>query len=119
MHKYPSTKDADQKRISKAEQLIKQGELSHASRLLTSTGLAPGNQSTLEELRDPRLRPADPLRAIPECIQSYKNTEQIELDFELFTQNLKSARRGLSAGVGGIRDEHLKVVLEDECRCAS
>ena len=37
----------------------------------------------------------------------------MELEKTRFIKNLRSARRGLSPGLGGTRNEHLKILLED------
>ena len=46
-------RSADQRendRVSAVQALVEQGELSHAARLLRSSGLAPGTDTTLDEL---------------------------------------------------------------------
>ena len=50
---------ADQQ-TRRARQLIHQGELSAAREALTAAALAPGDDSTLQELRDPNRRPPEP-----------------------------------------------------------
>ena len=48
----------EEKLIAEALGLIKQAELSHAASILTAAELAPGNQTSLDELRDQNLRAA-------------------------------------------------------------
>ena len=100
--------------LLKASKLIEQGELSHAARLLSSNGIAPGNLETLRQLTDPLLRPPAPLHPIPPDIANYRPSETVELDKRLFVRNLRTARRGLSPGLGGFRNEHLKHALQDQ-----
>ena len=101
-------------RIENALRLIKQGELSHASRILRSEGVAPGNEDTFRQLNDPQLRPPRLTRPLSHESQTYVPESPVELDGDIFISNLRSARKGLSAGVGGTRNEHLKVCLENE-----
>ena len=59
------------------------GELSAARQALTSSALAPGTPETLQELRDPDRRPAEPYEALSHEV----------LDFQCFS-NLQRARKG-------------------------
>ncbi len=61
----------DQERLKKAMQLVEEGQLSHAARTLQSAVLAPGSQETLNELRDPRLRPPAPVEPIPRFVETF------------------------------------------------
>jgi len=101
------------KQLAKALHLAEQGELSHAARELRSSGLAPGNRDTLEELRDPNLRPTQPSEPLPEGLDTFVPACPIELDKQIFAEVLRSSRRGLSAAVTGNRNEYLKLCLED------
>ena len=61
----PMTEEARTKKaIEKAIALVEEGELSHAARALQAAALAPGSQATLDELRDARLRPPEPVEPI-------------------------------------------------------
>ena len=108
-----SQEQEHQKVIADARRLIANGELSHAARLLRSKGVAPGTLETLNKLTDPRLRPPEQLRPIPDEVLSYRPEAPVELDRDLFARNLRTTRRGLSPGLGGTRNEHLKLALED------
>ena len=112
----PATQSQEQeleKTIANARRLISNGELNHAARLLRSKGVAPGTLETLTQLTGPRLRPSTQLRPIPDEILSYRPEAAVELDRDLFAKNLRTTRRGLSPGLGGTRNEHLKLALED------
>ena len=88
------------------------GKLSHAARMLKSTGLAPGTQATLDELRGQRPQALrDPL---PPEVSEYQPREAVRLDADIFTAVLRETRRGLSAGSEGTRNKYLKLCLEDD-----
>ena len=55
----------ESKLLDQAEMKIKLREVSKARMLLTSNGIAPGNEETLRQLTDPALRPRVPQEAIP------------------------------------------------------
>ena len=100
--------------MEKSMSLIKQGELSYAARVLTSQGLAPGTQATLDELTNPQLRPADPAERIPANLEAFEPADQVELDKDVFATVLRQTRRGLSGGMWGGRYEYFKPCLEDK-----
>lgn len=101
-------------RLSRADYLISIGELSHAARELRSSGRAPGTQATLNELRDPALRPPQPVRPVPENILQFRPSSPVQLDRTIFDQVILSLRKGKSAACGGTRNEYLKLCLEDD-----
>ena len=88
------------------------GELSHAARELESVGLALGCLSTLAELQDAQLRPSGP--AEPINTAPSEGTPLISLERHLFGTVLRIARRGVSAGLSGNRNEFLRVCLDDD-----
>ena len=112
-HAAPRPPEAEREtKLRAASALAERGELSHAARLLKSNGLAPGTHATLVELRNQRpqvLR--DPLP--PEAVE-HQPQEPVRLDADIFTAVLRDARKGLSAGLGGTRNEHLRLCLEDD-----
>ena len=90
------------------------GELSHAARLLSSPGIAPGTQQTLDELRNPALRPTIPSEPFPQEFQQFRpRSDGIRLDKHIFGNVLRTSRRGQSAGLSGGRCEYYKICLED------
>ena len=93
--------------------LVESGELSHAARILRSSGLAPGNAQTLQELSNPELRPQERLDDLPPEAINYQPAVPLRLDRDLFARTPQQARKGLSAGLGGTRNEYLKLCLED------
>jgi len=101
-------------RLEKAKQLASRGELSSASRLLRSNGLAPGNEETLHQLTDPNLRPPSRILDFPAEVLNYQPDEAVQLSKPIFISNLRSARRGSSGSLSGHRNEHLKCCLDDE-----
>ena len=87
------------------------GELNHTARELQSAGLAPGSPETLAELSDPILRPRHP----SEPIASHAvPTVDITLDKDIFGTVIRDARRGVSAGIAGLRNEYLRLSLDDD-----
>ena len=82
--------------------------------MLRSTILAPGTEETLQELLNPELRPRQLLRELPAEALRYQPQSPVVLDRALFATTLQGARRGLSAGLGGTRNEYLQLCLEDE-----
>ena len=110
----PDSEEDWQQRLQRAQILVSKGELSHASRLIRSNGMAEGNDATLNQLRDVNLRPPQRLREISPEVMNYRSDEDVQLDFDRFVANLRSSRRGLSGGLSGHRNEHLKCCLDDE-----
>jgi len=101
-------------KLAKALHLIEQGELSHAARALHSPGLAPGNDTTLDELRDPALRPDQPSEDLPAAAFEPQGPHTITLDKNIFGEVLRQARKGKSAGLAGNRNEYLRLCLEED-----
>ena len=108
------TRGDEADKIRKAVKLVEEGELSHAARMLYASELAPGSQATLDELRDPALRPQAPQEDLPENIGSYVPATPVTLDKQVFGDVLREARRGVSSGMFGNRNEYLKLCLEDD-----
>ena len=109
-----SEHDELEAKLRAATSLVEQGELSHAARILRSSGLVDGNTATLGELRDPARRPPQLQEQLPEEAVHYEPLAQLKPDGASFVKALQTARRGLSPGLCGIRYEHLKVCLEDD-----
>ena len=98
----------------RAVALVRKGELSRARRTLESPGFAPGTQDTLDQLRDPTLRPPVPVTPIPEEVAGFQPASPLLLDAGVLARALRSARRGSAPDVGGLRYEHVRVLLDDE-----
>ena len=92
------------------------GELSAAAKALTALPLAPTNQDTLRQLRDPVRRPPEPQIPInPELGLGRLGT--IELSSVRLIANVRRSRKGAAPGPSGCTGEHLRVLLDDE-HCA-
>ena len=89
------------------------GELSHARQVLEGADLAPGNQTTLDALRDEIRRPANPREPMPAELTNFVPPRVFELDESKFNRNLRSSRRGAAAGPSGMTMEHLRPLLDD------
>ena len=103
-----------QKRRQQAEAKIRRREISRARVLLTSTGLAPGDASTLRELRDPALRPPRLTERIDPDVFTHQPQERIIVDPAQLLAALRSAGRGSAPDLAVMRYEHLRVLLEEE-----
>ena len=90
------------------------GELSAAARALTAEPLAPGNEETLQELRDPARRPQVPRVPVPEAVLQHQPSEPVRLSWGAFVSNVRRARRGAAPGPSGCTNEHLRLFLETE-----
>ena len=66
-------------RGERAAALAHLGELSAAARALTAEPLAPGNEETLRELRDPAHRPQSPRVPMPEAVLQRQPNEPVRL----------------------------------------
>ena len=75
--------------------------------------LAPGNQTTLDALRDEIRRPANPREPMPAELTNFVPPRAFELDESKFNRNLPSSRRGAAAGPSGMTMEHLRPLLDD------
>ena len=106
--------DNVESRAARADALVHMGELSAACQALEGAAVAPATRKTLNpERRPPVLRdpiPPDILHAVP--------AEQFSLDFDLFTRNIRSARRGAAGGPSGTA-EHLRFILESHSETAA
>ena len=79
-----------------------------------SDGVAPGTSETLNELNNPDLRPQIISETIPGVIQNFQPAEKIQLDPDTLLAALRSPGRGSAQDLGGMRYEHLRVLIEDD-----
>ena len=93
-----------------AEAKVRLGEVSRARQILTSPGLAPGTQATLEQLTDPDLRPQALAAPLPEGLLEFEPTRVLVLDRGRLANALRGAGRGSAADLSGTRYEHLRVL---------
>ena len=108
----PSTNTLEQ-RARRARHLVHQGELSAARQALTAGPLAPGDASTLDELRDPTRRPAAPYGPIEAAIMQFVPAEPLQLPDALIINALRRTRKGAAPGPSGLTAETLRLVLDD------
>ena len=112
---HSSAEQEETRKPAKALELVQKGELSHAARELQSRVLAAGNQATLDELRNEELRPPRPSEPLPHAALDPQPQQQLELNKDIFGTVLRQSRRGKSSGLGGNRNEYLRLCLEDDC----
>ena len=110
----PARDDSLQPRADRAASLAALGELSAAAQALVSEPLAPGNGTTLAELRDPERRPQQSYRDLPEDLMAFLPEQPLRLSWRRFISNLRGTRRGAAAGPSGATAEHYKIMLDDE-----
>ena len=112
----PST-EVDQRKKA-ALSLVHCGELSRASRVLTSQGFAPATDDTVAQLLSKH-----PHRMIsshrPEETSKVESdsVNPISLKKEAFFNAIRKAPRGSGAGPSGWRYEHLNTLLENDLTC--
>ena len=98
----------------KLRSLLHQGEVSRARQVLCSQARAPGTSATLNELRDPELRPSGLSEGVPLEVSRFWPHNQFQFDREKCACNFRSVLRGSAAGLAGDTNEHLNVLLNDE-----
>lgn len=97
-----------------AEQKVKLREVCRARLLLTSNGLAAGNEETLKELTDENLRPRVPTEELPAKALTHVPAKAIRLEEYELTAAVRAGGRGSTPDLAGMRYEHLRVLLDDE-----
>ena len=97
----------------RACQLVQDGEVSHARQTLVGMSFAPGDKETFRQLQDKDARPRTPTEALPEELRDFVPPTSVQLDKSLLLNTLRGLRKGLSGGLSGMRNEHLKVLLPD------
>ena len=105
--------DIDKERRKREAHLrVYRSEVSHARQALEGQALAPGNEKTRNELCAENKRPRNPRSPdLLEELAAFKPATPVELDEAKFFSNVRSARRGISGGLSGMRNEHLKCVV--------
>ena len=100
--------DSLEKRAERAQMLILMGKVSAGPHALDGAAVAPGTQDALNQLRR---RPQVPREPVPPELMRSENL--FNLDHDLFTKNLKCARRGAAGGLSGTTAEHVKPILDN------
>ena len=75
--------------------------------------MAPGTEATRAALTDPAERPPVPREPLPRHLAEAVPASHFDLDPVLFSQNLRSARRGAAGGPCGMTSEHLRPLLDN------
>ena len=109
-----SEEHARRHRRQEAEKKVRLREVSRARVLLTSSGLAPGNEDTYEQLTNEERRPRESTEEPPADALHHVPSEPIKLDQVMLARSLRGAGRGSAPDLAGMRYEHLRVLLEDE-----
>ena len=76
--------------------------------------LAPGSQRTLDEFRDPALRPRRLTEPIPPDVFPYQPRDPLVLDPLQLLTALRRAGRWSAPDLSGMRYEHIKTFVEDD-----
>ena len=97
-----------------AQSKIRLNEISKGRQALTQGAMAPGDASTLDQLRDEERRPQSLGADIPREVLDFVPPRPVDIPFKLYVKVLKSLPRGSSGGPGDTPNEHLKIVLDDE-----
>ena len=106
--------DEEQRSLREAVRLVRLGEFSKARQALLAAKLAPGTPETMEKLQDETRRPQEQLRSFTEEVRSAQPAEPVKLDKALFCSNVRVAPRSSSAALSGWRNEHWRVLLDEE-----
>ena len=104
-----STKGTEEACRAAALWLVRCGELSRASKVLTSAGLAPSTADTAKKLASkhpPRVKSIDLLNT--------PHSAAINLSENVFCDTVRRSPRGSGVGPSGWRFEHFKVLIDNE-----
>ena len=92
--------------------LVAMGETSSSRAALEGAPIPPGNQATLDSLRDESRRPRALREPLPDHLLHPRPEATFELDRDKFLKNLRCSRRGAAAGPTGMTTEHLRPLLD-------
>ena len=104
--------DSVKRRAERAFCLAQLGELSSARQALEGDAVAPGNDRTMQALRDPLRRPPAPRDPLPADLQHFQPEVPFSLEQDRLLRNLRVSRRGCAAGPSGMTADHLRPLLE-------
>ena len=99
----------EEARIAAALRLVRCGELSRASKVLTSTGLAESSAETTA-----KLALKHPRRSTTIIREATPHHESINLTRSILFDVIRRSPRGSGTGPSGWRFEHLKVLIEND-----
>ena len=112
-----TTRTAEEDREARSRAAVKRvqdGQLSRARRELCAPALAPGTPATLQALTDPEKRPPRPSEPLGQHELDFQPPAPLQLDPQRFADALRSAPRGSSGALSGMRFVYLKLALDDE-----
>ena len=109
-----SSKNEDDHRKRVAIRLVRCGELSRAAKALTSQGLAPANDETLNKLRSKYPSRREGLCDGP-CMSG--PVSSLTLKSSVLFDAIRKAPRGSGAGPSGWRYEHIRALLDNIVTC--
>eukprot|EP00438_Fugacium_kawagutii_P010347 Skav210918 [mRNA] locus=scaffold4127:55750:56535:+ [translate_table: standard] len=92
---------------------VRLGDLSRARATLTSSPLAPGDQTTLNALTDPTRRPPALTRPLPDHLHRFQPQAPLRSNETDLAASLRTAKRGTAPGLSDATMEHYKVLIED------
>ena len=96
----------------RAQALVAMGEISSGRAALEGAPIAPGNQATLDSLREESRRPPTLREPLPNHLLQRQPKARFDLDRDKFLKNLRCSRRGAAAGPTGMTAEHLRPLLD-------
>ena len=104
--------DSVERRAERAQTLVALGEISSGRAALEGSPVAPGNQATLNSLRDESSRPRTLRDPLPDHLLNHQPEREFLLDRDRFLRNLRCSRRGAAPGPTGMTAEHLRPLLD-------
>ena len=110
----PPPRLSSDSRADRATYLAHLGELSAARQALFAEPFAPGDEGTLQQLRDPARRPSEPYKPINADLWQYSPNSLIDLPRSALFANLRRSRRGAAPGPSGYTSEIVRLVLDAE-----
>ena len=86
---------------------------------MLASPLAPGNDATLAELRDPARRPTEPYAPLEPSVLDWSPPSPVALAPHLLLANLRRSRRGAAPGPSGHTAEIVRLLLDDPAAAES
>ena len=102
--------DSIERRAERAQALVAIGEISSGRSVLEGDPIAPGNEATLNSLRD-ESGPRALREPLPDHVTNHRPAMEFELDRDRFLKNLRCAKRRAAAGPSGMTSEQHPVCV--------
>ena len=109
-----SLEEEEEHRADMTRAKVRMEECRKARQALARGALAPGNQTTSDELRGPTTRKRNIIETLSDEVLNFQPASAIDIKVSLFTKVLKSAPRGSSSGPGHTTTDLLKVALDED-----